>query len=131
MTDWSSDVATSDLGGQGRRVRPGLVDVAALRHAGHDDGAGAVDHRAAVDVAERPVAEAGRLQLGDAAGCVGVVAGGAGEAGLHQADFDRTLDRLAVARQLALGRLRLRVAESVLYDILCAHVLSPFSFSLL
>ena len=75
-------VSRSSMRSNGRRRRdesdgfgPGLVDVAALRHARHHDGATFLRDRALVDVAERPVVEARRRQDRRARRGVRIVAG--------------------------------------------------------
>jgi len=107
------DAAVVGDGDEGDGFWAVLADVAALRDAGHDDCAAAFFKRALVDVPERPVVEAGGVEVGDAAGGVVVVAGRAAKAGVHQADVQRVRHRRLVARQQAVGGGGLREAHAV------------------
>ena len=98
---------------QRHRFGAGLVDVAALRHAGHDDRAPPPDLRAPVDMAERPIVETARHEIGRAAGRVQVVALGAGETGVQQADVHGALRPRPVFGHEALGRVRLGEAQAM------------------
>jgi len=93
-----------------------LVDVAALRHAGHDDDVPARSarwrrHRAFVDMAERPIVKAGGVQIGGTARRIGIMARRAAKTGVQDTDVDGVRDRPAIAWQQAFGRGRIGEAE--------------------
>ena len=75
--------------------------------------AGALRGGALVDVAERPIAEPGRLQLRQPAGRVGIVSRRPVKAGVQQSDVYRALDRRLEAVEQAVGRMRLGEADPV------------------
>jgi hypothetical protein len=66
-----------------------------------------------MDMAERPIVEAGAIEVGDRAGRIAIVARGAGEAGMQQRDIGEPLDRRLELRQQAFGRMGLGKADSV------------------
>jgi len=68
---------------------------------------------ALVDVAERPIVEAGRLEIDKPARSIDIMTGRAVEAGVHQPDIDPIGKRRAKLGQQALGRLRSRKAQAV------------------
>ena len=75
--------------GQGYGLLSGLADVAALRHAGHDHGRLAFRRDTLVNVPQRPVAEAGTLEVGHLTRRIKVMAGSAAQAGVQQPDIHR------------------------------------------
>ncbi len=98
---------------QRHRLAARLVDVAPLRHAGHDDRGAAIVLAALVNMAERPIVEAGRLEIDKPARSIDIMTGRAVEAGVHQADIDPIGKRRAKLGQQALGRLRSRKAQAM------------------
>ena len=112
-----ADAAVVGHGDKRDGLLAGLIDVAALRHAGHDDGPVAGMLAALVDMAQGPIVETGGMQVGGAGGGIEIVAGCTGKARVHDADIDRTGIGRAVFGQQAIGRLGLGKAHAVDGDI--------------
>ena len=72
---------------------------------------------ALVNMAEAPVAKAGRVEIGRAARRVDVVAGRAAEAGVEEADVHGSRHRRLEARQQAVRGLRLGEGDAVHGDV--------------
>jgi hypothetical protein len=98
---------------QGHRFGTRLSNVAALRHARHHDSGVALRNRAPVNMSERPIAEAGALQVGHIAGCVKVMPLRAAQTGVQQPDIDGTFDGWLEAGEEAIGCVGLRKADAV------------------
>ncbi len=98
---------------QSHRLGAAFADVASLRYAGHHHGTASLRDRTLVDMAERPVIEAGCIQIGESTRRIRIVVSRAGHTCVHQSDIDRALKRRVESREQTLRSLRAGEAEAM------------------